>query len=69
MKLWKARYWLREMRRRTRVFFAWFDLWVGLYWDTKKYILYLCPLPMLVISIDFGPPRLPLWSKHRLRIN
>jgi len=33
------------------VFFAWFDLWIGAYWDRKKKVLYICPLPTLVIKI------------------
>jgi hypothetical protein len=34
-----------------RVFFAWYDLWVGAYFDRKARALYVCPLPMLVIRI------------------
>jgi len=32
--------------------FAWYDFWVGLFWDKKKRILYICPLPMVVIKIQ-----------------
>ena len=31
--------------------FAWYDLWVGAYWDRKKTILYVCPLPMLLVWV------------------
>ena len=44
------------MTRRTltvRVSFAWYDLWVGFYWDRKARALYCCPLPTLLIRI--GP--------------
>ncbi len=34
-----------------RVRFAWYDLWVGVYWDRKLRTLYLCPLPMLLIEV------------------
>ena len=36
-----------------RCFFAWFDLWVGLYWSAKNRTLYICPLPMCVIAVTF----------------
>lgn len=31
--------------------FCWYDLWVGVYLDTKKGILYICPLPCCVIKV------------------
>ncbi|MFA4971979.1 MAG: hypothetical protein WC683_05150 [bacterium] len=37
---------------KIRFFFAWFDLWVGAYWDSKKRILYLCPLPCCVVALE-----------------
>ena len=37
-----------------RVRFAWYDLWVGAYWDRKAKVLYVCPLPMLLIEIPCG---------------
>ncbi len=35
-----------------KFFFAWYDLWIGAYWDRKKRQLYICPLPCCVIQID-----------------
>jgi len=35
---------------KIKLFFAWYDFWVGFYWDANKKILYFCPIPMLVIS-------------------
>ncbi len=34
----------------------WFDLWVGAYWDRKARVLYVCPLPMVVIRVSLGVP-------------
>jgi hypothetical protein len=36
---------------RIRVFFAWYDLWVGVFIDRPKRVVYICPLPCLVIRI------------------
>jgi hypothetical protein len=33
-----------------RVFFAWYDLWIGAFIDTYHNIIYVCPLPTLVFS-------------------
>ena len=35
-------------------FFAWYDFWVGAYYDRKNHVLYICPLPMCVIKISKG---------------
>jgi hypothetical protein len=35
--------------RRFEVKFAWYDLWVGVFIDRKKRIVYVCPLPTLLI--------------------
>lgn len=34
-----------------KLFFAWYDCWVGWYWDRSQRALYLCPLPMLCLMV------------------
>ena len=40
----------RKIRRRWRVKFAWYDLWLGAFWDRHQHVLYICPLPCIVIE-------------------
>lgn len=40
-------------------FFAWYDFWVGFFYDQKKRVLYICPLPCCVIKVELQPlPRI-----------
>ena len=38
-------------------FFAWYDFWVGFFWDKYKRRLYFCPLPCCVILFQFAMKR------------
>jgi len=33
--------------------FAWYDLWIGFFWDKKKKWLYILPIPMFGIILKF----------------
>ena len=37
-----------------RPIFAWYDLWIGAFWDAGKRRLYVLPLPCIGIVIQFG---------------
>lgn len=34
--------------------FAWYDFWVGLFWDRQKRRLYILPMPCVGIVLQFG---------------
>lgn len=36
---------------------AWYDLWIGMYWNAQKRRLYVLPVPCLGFYIDFGRGR------------
>ena len=38
---------------------CWFDFWVGWFWDRRKRILWVCPLPMLAVRIQLKGARKP----------
>lgn len=37
-----------------KIGWAWYDLWIGLFWDRYNRTAYICPLPTIVISVNFG---------------
>ena len=38
---------------KIHLFFHWYDLWVGVYVDTVKQTLYICPIPMFGIEVSW----------------
>lgn len=50
-----------------KVFFKWYDFWVGLYYDRRDRRLFFCPLPMVGVVFDFGPRK--KISRAQQRIN
>lgn len=39
---------------KIRPFFAWYDLWIGAYYDRARRCLYVCPVPTVGVVIQFG---------------
>ena len=39
---------------KIKLMFAWYDLWVGAFIDRRNRRLYLFPVPMFGVRIDFG---------------
>lgn len=39
---------------RVRPLLAWYDLWVGFYWDRANRRLYFLPVPCVGLVLDFG---------------
>lgn len=48
------------MSGRVRLILAWYDCWVGFYYDRKTTDLYIFPIPMVGICIKLNP-----WHNHR----
>ncbi len=40
--------------KKFRLSFAWYDLWIGFFFDTKKKKIYICPMPMILITIKYA---------------
>ena len=38
---------------KVKLIFAWYDFWIGLFYDQKKKRLYVFPIPMIGIIIQF----------------
>ena len=70
-------FWVRRLlfgRLPFRFVFVWFDLWVGVYIDKAKHRVYIFPIPMLGIVIQFKrhlpaiyicPKCKRLWANHK----
>jgi hypothetical protein len=39
---------------KVRPVVAWYDLWIGFYWDIPKRRLYVMPLPCIGFYLEFG---------------
>ena len=52
---------------KTKIIFAWYDFWIGFYYDRKKRILYIFLIPMIGLKIELGKKdmlkRIKIWKK------
>lgn len=44
----------REVEMRIKPLFAWYDIWIGVFIDTKKSKIYILPLPCIGVVISFN---------------
>jgi hypothetical protein len=43
-------------RPKISLVLAWYDFWVGAYWDRTHRRLYLLPVPCVGVCLDWGQP-------------
>lgn len=36
-----------------KLIYKWYDLWIGLFWDKKKKVLYIFPFPCIGFQLNF----------------
>lgn len=42
---------------KVRPLFAWYDMWIGIFWDRSRRRLYILPLPCIGVVVEFGRAR------------
>lgn len=47
------------MKLKVEFVFAWYDFWIGLFWDRKKRWLYVMILPTVGFVVKFPEKKLP----------
>lgn len=38
---------------KIKFIFAWYDFWIGMFWDQNKKRLYILPIPCVGVVLDF----------------
>lgn len=51
---------------RVTPLFAWYDLWIGAYWDRKSRSLYVLPLPCVGLVIHWPQPEVRILDERSL---
>lgn len=52
---------------KIKFMFAWYDVWIGVFVDTKQRRIYLFPVPMFGVCIDYNVERLPRSQCHKCK--
>ena len=48
-------YWLIiKSIRLKKIIFAWYDFWIGIYYDRKKRQIYIFPIPCIGVMLQIG---------------
>lgn len=47
---------------RVRLIFAWYDLWIGVFWDRGKRHLYVLPVPCVGLRFAWPDDEGEYWS-------
>jgi hypothetical protein len=55
----RGREWHDEQKFKIVPMFAWYDFWVGLFWDANKFRLYVFPIPMFGLCVHFPAKERP----------
>lgn len=49
--------------------FAWYDMWVGVFWDGKKGKLYVLPFPCVGLCFTFKKKLIKAVSENKIENN
>lgn len=36
---------------KIRLAFRWYDFWIGVYYDRHEHVVYVCPLPTILVAV------------------
>lgn len=52
--------------KRVSILFAWYDFWVGLFYDSSKKLLYFFPIPMIGVVVKLHKC-LPVYDNAKIQ--
>jgi len=54
--------------KRIKFIFAWYDIWIGIFIDSKKKLIYIFPVPCLGLVISYcSHSGEPYYDNHKLK--